>query len=735
MLALGLGAGGLYYWQNHVNVETNPVSYFQKDAWLILKYDDFKSARIAMTDSQSIYQAIPSFHSVIDALNTLEIDETESSKPTFISIARDLSNPSIVIITDQLKSTQSENWYAMETDGIELTAFANQDKYEPLTENQDLQFDDLSLSEQDHLYISALGIQRIITSSFSDDFSQILNSEFPESDWLKFDFEDNGLMQATAVAKVKGSEVVEQDVSNLFRYLPSNTSAALSIASPAANYALVLCDYGFEDSTELFLLIEETQDSTSALDSIAQLHFNDSWIQSADINMIGTLQLVSKNEKASQRFINDYKAFNRLSEASIFQSLGEKMSASSFNLFIQRPSKYANGLVLKDIENTNAITSMLFQTNSEFADTKSYSLLISHNQEAKDNLRRYWSMVLDKPADAGPWRFINHYTSEEEILIQDKLHQLYLINREGKILWKKQLDNRIVGDITMIDAFASGKNQMLFTTKKRLTILDRNGNHIDGFPIKLDHEPTASPSAIRYDKDSEIRVLINLGNNLLNFTVEGTPVKGWKKPKTGILNHPIELLQIGDKDYLIAFNDGDSILFYDRSGKQRKDPIGLKINVKESMTHMGSDMKSSSISTIDSYGNLVITNLEGDQTSVRVPRDSNMTIAINNVGSIKYTTISGERLASYDAEGKEVLGYLFPTALKTDYVWLDQKSGWLAVSNGSDLYVVNTETGPLERMPVSGDQRCMLIDTDKNGVKEILTHQPDGTLTCYQLTY
>ena len=729
-----LGAGGFYYSQHHANSEESPLTFCQNDAWLILQCNDLNSTLIAMADSNSIYAAVPSFQAAIT--NIKSIKHLTNRKRAFIAISGDIMKPSITIISDQPFAEIPSNWINLVNSNSKWFAITNHQNHVPFTSEEILYISDNDQMElNDQLFISLIGINQLAEASFTSNIHDQLKKELPQSGWLRFEFSDEEIMQATAVAKVKGSESVDQNVSNLFRYLPSKTIAAVAFANKSANYAIIYCDYGLEDSTEMFLLIEETRDSANSLDAIANQYFNKSWIKTADINMIGTLHLLSKNKAAAQRFINDYEAFNRLSEAAIYTALASKSSESSFSIFVQKPAKYSNNLILEEIDDSNAITSILFQANSEFSNTKSYSLLVSHHNEPKDELRKYWNLILDKPAEAGPWKFVNHYSNEEEILIQDKLHQLYLINREGKVLWKKQMDNSIVGDIQIIDAFNSGKNQMLFVTKKRLVILDRNGNNIEGFPILLKGEPSTSPTAVQYSKDADIRLLVHADKHLFNYTIEGFETTGWKKPKTGQLSHPIKLLQVGRRDYLIAINSADSILFFDRSGKERQKPIALKINVKQSVLSMDSKMQSSAITTLDYNGNLIKTHFDGTQTSISISADTNMAFAVDPSSEINYTTISGNRMVSYNPDGKEVLGYIFPTKLKHNITWLDRKLDWIAVSSGSEVFVVDTKTGPIERMPIPGDTRCMLIDADGNGVNEILTHQSDGTVTCYQLTY
>jgi hypothetical protein len=50
-----------------------------------------------------------------------------------------------------------------------------------------------------------------------------------------------------------------------------------------------------------------------------------------------------------------------------------------------------------------------------------------------------------------PYMVKNHNTGENELFVQDILNNIYLINRAGRILWKKKLPEPIISEIFQID--------------------------------------------------------------------------------------------------------------------------------------------------------------------------------------------------------------------------------------------------------------------------------------------
>ncbi len=725
-------AGGYYYYTNQHQAEGDPLDFCQENSWLIFKFQDGQMLSDGLSDSNSIFGAIPEFEPIIQNVNAVL---KNAVGPGYVVVSGTLSTPQITVILLNGKPTSIEGWRLIDGVSSPMSVFTNFDSYTPLTEANKGQFSSIrNQTAPNRMMFNSKGANEILGNSINGPFKELLLAQFPKEKWVSFDLNIGTRLLGTAVSKTNAREPSTNSV-DLFRYLPSKTTSAVLFSAPFSNIAIAYCNYSLNDSANIFMLIEDKSDSTSSLSQIASNYFDHNWISNSIIASIGTIQLLSKDKEASSRFINDYKAYNRLSETAAFGQVSDQSSDAGFSLYIQKPSLNAHRLILGDIDEDNAISTVLFQTNAEFGDTKSYALSIAHHSETKEELRKIWSFVLDKAAEAGPWKFINHYTDEDEFIFQDKLHQLYLINADGKILWKKQLDNTIVGEIQMVDAFDSGKQQMLFVTQKRLFLLDRNGNNVDGFPVRLSAEPLCGPAGIRYERGGDLRILVSEGRKVQNYTAEGQNTEGWNSPKVGRLVTPIQLLQIGNKDYLVALTMGDTLMFLDRSGKERKKAISLDMRTKQRFLVTNGDLNSSYVIAIDEIGNVIKMDFNGKQSPVSLPTDSNSTITINNSNDAKYSVIGKDFYSSFDSDFNSVFEYLFPSNIQASTKWLSEREELIALSTGDDLYVMHAENGPLDRMPVSGDLRCLLIDVDQNEILELVSHDKDGTISCYQLSY
>jgi hypothetical protein len=178
--------------------------------------------------------------------------------------------------------------------------------------------------------------------------------------------------------------------------------------------------------------------------------------------------------------------------------------------------------------------------------------------------------MLDYPAAIAPQLVKNHKTGEHEIAIQDTQNQLYLINSSGKILWKKPLSNRIIGNILQVDIFKNNKLQMAFVTKNQLIIIDRNGNMVNGYPKSLSKEAICGLTVCDYDKNRDYRFFIpNSDGSITLLKSDGKSPSDWQfaGSQQGI-QHKIQYFNQKGKDFLVTF-DNQQCYFLNRKGQER----------------------------------------------------------------------------------------------------------------------------------------------------------------------
>lgn len=260
----------------------------------------------------------------------------------------------------------------------------------------------------------------------------------------------------------------------------------------------------------------------------------------------------------------------------------ENMNTNCNLVYYQAPNKNLNELkkfTSLDIEKNKSAYENLTDANIVITKQKGNTKFRMHlNYQSPSNSdipNLLWQCALDSNATQQPYLFTNHNTQESEILIQDKSDQLYLINSTGSILWKKKINETIRSEIYTVDIFKNKKHQLLFNTDNYLHLIDRNGNYVQGYPIKLPAKASNAISLIDYDGDRNYRVFIACSNNTIyNFNLYGVRSEGYKPYKSDApVKLPIKFVRVGESDYLLTIDVTGTIHAFSRKGEGR---IGFK---------------------------------------------------------------------------------------------------------------------------------------------------------------
>jgi hypothetical protein len=172
-----------------------------------------------------------------------------------------------------------------------------------------------------------------------------------------------------------------------------------------------------------------------------------------------------------------------------------------------------------------------------------------------------WKTLLDYDAVTPPM-LIGNGTPEEPyaIAIQDTAFQLYLLDVNGNVQWKKKLENRILSSVQAINYFKSGSSQLVFNTPNNLHLLDRNGAAQGTFPLHLQTPATNGVTVVDFDGNQQYSFFMACANgSIYGFDQLGRPLQGWNPLRgVGEVRHPVVHFQNDGKDYLLVLNEAGS---------------------------------------------------------------------------------------------------------------------------------------------------------------------------------
>lgn len=252
-------------------------------------------------------------------------------------------------------------------------------------------------------------------------------------------------------------------------------------------------------------------------------------------------------------------------------------------------SEYLNDTIIKSLYSN--ISSLRKTQSAGYQFTASNGMIyntlsVRYKEEVREKSGAEWETLLDTSACIKPFFFTNHITGAKEIFIQDYKNNAYLVNAAGRVLWKVPLGERIQSNVYMIDYYGNGKFQLLFSGKNNLHILDRNGNYVERYPVRLRSISSGPMALIDYDSNRDYRIIIPGEDKLIyEYDKSGNVVKGWKPFRTnGTVKSEIKYFRVSGKDYLVA-SDEISVYFLDRTGN-------VRLKLKDSATRAkGSELR------------------------------------------------------------------------------------------------------------------------------------------------
>jgi hypothetical protein len=372
---------------------------------------------------------------------------------------------------------------------------------------------------------------------------------------------------------------------------------------------------------------------------------------------------------------------------------------------------YLNANIITALQANNSSLNKIQAAGYKFSSSNGMiynSLSIKFKDVIREESNTEWETLLDTVASIKPFFFTNHITGAKEIFIQDMRNNTYLINAAGRVLWKVPLNERIVSNIYMIDYYKNGKYQLLFSGKNYLHILDRNGNYVERYPVKLRSPATNSMVMFDYDNNLNYRIFIaGEDKSIYSYDKTGSVVKGWTSLKTtGIVKADINYFKVSGKDYIVAC-DENTIYFLDRAGNRR---VNLKSPVSKAE---GSTLK---------------INLSSDPCLVCSSPDGTIQLIYfdGNVKKFSLKNFSEEHTFDFfDIDGD---GF-------GEYVFIDKGILYLYNHNREEIFNRDFSTdslgGPIDFIFSATDRKIGVIDSKKNLI--YLIGKSGKTLTGFPL--
>jgi len=270
--------------------------------------------------------------------------------------------------------------------------------------------------------------------------------------------------------------------------------------------------------------------------------------------------------------------------------------------------------------------------------------------------------VPEAPIVSQPWLVTSHRGKGYYILLQDAQHQLYFLDPQGKLVWKKELEGPITTNPLEVDYYKNNKTQYLLATNQRLHLIDYYGHEVSRYPHTLPHP--GQPVRLRvvdYNNSKQYRFLIaNTQGNIYLKDKHYQPLPNWnpKALRKSFADTPLHL-RVQGKDYFLILQTNGTLQALNRKGESYPGfPVKLAVRTHNPLlVRQGKTTNETSLTVLTDAGKRTDLNLAGkiqEEVQLDRPHDtSRFTLCPSYTTRRQYVILRQDRdnATIMDAEG------------------------------------------------------------------------------------
>jgi hypothetical protein len=348
----------------------------------------------------------------------------------------------------------------------------------------------------------------------------------------------------------------------------------------------------------------------------------------------------------------------------------------------------------------------------------------------KRDIPGLWTCEADTLIIGKPAVFKNHKSDQNELLFQDAKSNLYLINSTGSILWKKPIGEIAKSDFFVVDAFKNNKFQILFNTENAIHLIDRNGNYVPGYPLKLPKPATNALSLLDYDNTRDYRIIVACSDKLIyNYYINGTRNEKFTPIKTNQeVIKPVKYIKVGASDYLVISDKEGKIYVYSRRGEGRIDLLNKLItNASDYYINTSNNLQNTSLVYFDDKNSLLESiSLVDKKEIVKLGASFDETSCffelIDDDKKMDLVVIDKTKVLCYDLTGNELFRYESGSdaAYTFGQYYFDSDGAYFILNNAiNEVHVVEAYKKKIIKN-IKGNGVPLVYDLFKDGKKYLI---------------
>lgn len=368
---------------------------------------------------------------------------------------------------------------------------------------------------------------------------------------------------------------------------------------------------------------------------------------------------------------------------------------------------------------------------------------LRYDPDLKEEPQAIWQVKLDAPLAQTPRLVLNHRDmTNREMIVCDKANNVYLINKEGAILWKINLPDPVISEIHQIDIYQNNRYQYLFNTKTQLYVVDRLGNRVGKYPIFFKAMASNGVGVAQYENNKEYRFFVaGKDKRIYVYDRDGKLIPKWNfEQSQGVVTQPVRHYDIDGKDYIV-FSDNQNSYFLDRQGKSREIHTNPINNRSGNAAEFISEGIPRLVST-DQSGKIYIQDFAGQMETKEVgkfgPVHRFAAQDVDGNGSVEYIYAEGKNLTVFTPDGKKLFDHSFPEAISetpfvTNFAKGVKKIG-VVVKAENKIYLLEKNGAVTWGFPLAGNTSFVIGKfNDASSYTNLLVGSADGTVINYRI--
>lgn len=289
--------------------------------------------------------------------------------------------------------------------------------------------------------------------------------------------------------------------------------------------------------------------------------------------------------------------------------------------------------------------------------------------KAADNVQ--WKATLEATVNGKPHIVFDHRSGAYNVVVFDVDNNMYLIDADGMVLWKKQLPEQPISEVYSVDYYKNGKWQFLFNSENYLFLVDRNGDNVDQYPHRLQQSASNGIAVFDYEGNKDYRIMVCGTDRLVyNYDIKGDEIQGWNRHRTeSLVVKSVEHLVCDNKDYIVVTDQAGGIRILDRQGRIRIPLVGDLEKSPYSDFYVNKTNRKGIMLTSDKNGKLLYIKTDGslDRTDFGDFSDKHFFLYedFNQNNDPDFVYLDGRDLIVFNRYKKTLFSHSFNADIKT----------------------------------------------------------------------